>query len=267
MLLADNYIRAVDNNTNYNAVVDEAGDFATDSDRTLSAFPAQALVDRIYFDPFPTRVVKKNESGQPLPAPGMPGYYQTEPRSVRDAGRIEQPPVANFVAVKALSAGAGLVVYNGHSNHWQFARTSEQGWPNWLFYTNDVDLLLNYGKPFIGLSMTCYTSQFVIPAAAGTLDELTFRKPDAGSVAVWGPSGLSVTHGHDLLQRGFMRRLWSNPSMSQPMGELLEAGYTELLLNSSGLEDTLMTFLLLGDPLTKARVTANRGLFLPEIAR
>ncbi len=69
----------------------------------------------------------------------------------------------------------------------------------WISLTND-------GKPFIALAMTCYTSQFPKPADAGTLDELLFRRPDGGAVAVWGPAGLTVVHGHDLLQRGFVQR-------------------------------------------------------------
>ena len=49
---------------------------------------------------------------------------------------------------------------------------------------------------------------------------------------------------------------------------LIEAGNTELLTYGGDCcQDVLMTFLLMGDPLTKARVNANSGLYLPNVAK
>ncbi len=194
--------------------------------------------------------------------------YQTVPREPAEPWRTSDNQAANTAAIRALSAGAGLVVYNGHSNHWQYAYTGENGGsPTWLLLTNDVDSLTNDGKPFIALAMTCYTSQFPKPADAGTLDELLFRRPDGGAVAVWGPAGLTVVHGHDLLQRGFIQELWSKPSNTLRLGELTEAGYTELLTYGPSYLDALQTFLLLGDPLTKSRIVAEPPLYLPMVGR
>ena len=161
------------------------------------------------------------------------------------------------------------MVYNGHSNHWQFALTDASAPVKWLLLTSDVDSLNNKDMYFIGLSMTCYTSQFPKPSAGGTLDERLFLRQDGGAIATWGPTGLTVVHGHDHLQKGFLKRLWSQPPMTQHLGQLTEAGYMDLLTTpgTAANLDSLMTFLLLGDPLTKARVNANAAVYLPLIAR
>jgi hypothetical protein len=118
--------------------------------------------------------------------------------------------------------------------------------------------------------MTCLTSQFHKPATSGTvLDERLLLNPNGGAIAVWGPAGLSVAYGHDFLQRGFFEKLWSSPSGTARLGELIEAGYTKLLTEEACCQDTAKTFLLLGDPLTKARVYPDKiyGIYLPTINR
>ena len=164
-------------------------------------------------------------------------------------------------------------IYNGHSHHWQYARTTED--PSapvqWFLDLSDAAVRLqNNDRYFIGLAMTCYTSQFPKPANAGTLDELLLRNPNAGAVAIFGPAGTTVAHGHDYLQKGFIERLRATDRMSLRLGELVEASFTNLLLNGSPFYfDSLKTFLLLGDPLTRARISAGSktGLFLPLIER
>ena len=266
--LADNYIRTVDAPPYYNVALDSAGDFARFSDQIAALSPSGAQFTRVYFDSAPTRKVKTGPQGQPLPALNAPGMYQTVPRTPAEPWRTSDNLAANTAAIRALSAGAGLAIFNGHSNHWQYAYTGENGGsPSYLLLTIDVESIANTGTPFIALSMTCYTSQFPKPADSGTLDELLFRRPNAGAVAVWGPAGLTVVHGHDLLQRGFMKELWSKPTNTLRLGELTEAGYTELLTYGPSYLDALQTFLLLGDPLTKSRIVAEPPVYLPMVGR
>ncbi len=78
------------------------------------------------------------------------------------------------------------------------------------------------------------------------------------------PPGLSVVSGHELLQDGFLKQLQTAPEGSQRLGSLIEAGYTKVL--ESGPLDTLMTFVLLGDPLTRARIP-TRELYMPALSR
>lgn len=254
VLLADNYIKSV-NGLNQ-AERDSAGDFPVFSDALASQFGLGTKFSRVYYDPAPDRRIKKDKFGHDVPAAGTNGLFETEPRPDVEPWRIAEPTRANAETITAVSAGIGLLVYNGHSNHWQYARTNENGGNSvsWLLDINDVNSLYNTGKPFIGLSMTCFTSQFPKPANTGVIDELLVRKPDGGAVAVFGPAGLTVAHGHDLLQNGFVKKLVSSPPMSQPIGALTEAAFTELLAKGSCCLDALKTFLLLGDPHTIASI-------------
>lgn len=248
IFVADNYIKSLDSGGQ--PVKDLAGDFAKISDGIVALTPAGVRTPRIYYDPYP----------------------QFSDPSGTQNWRITGAVQAHTDVLNQLSAGAGLVTYNGHSHHWQWAITDESANadPNSLLGLYDTDLLTNKNRYFIGLSMTCLTSQFQKPAFSGTvLDERLILNPNGGSVAQWGPAGLSVAYGHDLLQRGFYEALWSAPPLTAKMGALVEAGSVALLTEGACCQDTLKTFLLLGDPLTTVRVypSAIPELYLPLIRK
>ena len=174
--------------------------------------------------------------------------------------------LANSIAY--LSAGAGLVTYTGHSNQWQWAATDRSSPYGRLLGVWDVSDLDNGDRLFITLSMTCYTSQFTIPAPYHfTLDEHLLLQPNGGAVAVWGSSGLSVIRGHDALQAGFYHTLWTSPPLQAKLGMLIQSGYIELVTDHPCCQDIAKTFLLLGDPLTPARVQPLHVKYLPEMHR
>ena len=266
VVLADNYILELDDIQN--AKLDEAGDFGTISESIIDLLPRGTKPTRVYYDPAPNRVVRTNSVGSPTPASGRPGYFVTDARLAVDAWRIADADGAHNNVIAELSKGAGLVVYNGHSNHFQYARTytGPENRVNYLMNTNTANFsITNADKYFIMLAMTCYTASFARPTNVGVLDEILFRRADGGAVAVWGPAGLTVAHGHDKLQTGFMKRLWAGETMNTPLGALLEAGYTELLAVAPVNQDAAMTFLLMGDPLTKARVFVETFNYLPLV--
>lgn len=248
IFVADNYIKSLDSSGQ--PVKDLAGDFAKISDGLVALTPSGVNTPRIYYDPYP----------------------QVADPSGTQTWRISSAVQARTDVLNQLSAGAGLVTYNGHSHHWQWAITDESANadPNSLLGLYDTDLLTNKNRYFIGLSMTCLTSQFQKPAFSGTvLDERLLLNPNGGSIAQWGPAGLSVAYGHDLLQRGFYEALWSAPPLTAKMGALIEAGNVALLTEGACCQDTLKTFLLLGDPLTTVRVypSAIPELYLPLIRK
>lgn len=248
VFVADNYIKSVD--AGGIPVKDLAGDFAKISDGIVTLSPSTIRNQRIYYDPYP-QIADPNRT---------------------QSWRITNALQARDAVVAQLSAGAGLVTYNGHSHHWQWAVTDESPTadPNWLLGLYDTDALTNKNRYFVSLSMTCLTSQFQKPAFSGTvLDERLLLNANGGAVTIWGPAGLSVAYGHDLLQRGFHDALWTAPPLTAKMGALIEAGNTALLTQGGCCQDTLKTFLLLGDPLTTVRVysgTINQ-LYLPLIDR
>ncbi len=265
VFLADNYIKALD--AQQNAQYDYAGDFAALSDTVAGTLPKGMGIKRIYYDPAPGRQIAYAGDGQTM-IPAGNGYYQTVARAAPQSWRVDDVAAANLATIQALSNGAGLVAYNGHSNHFYYAKTEDlrnaPAKDGWLLSTSEVSLLANQNKPFVMLSMTCYTSQFVKPAANGTIDEWLIRAKNAGAIAVWGPTGLSVVSGHELLQAGFLKQLQTGPVGSQRLGNLVAAGYAQVL--ESGSLDTLMTFVLLGDPLTRARIP-TRELYMPVVSR
>ena len=248
VFIADNHIKSLDSNGL--PVKDLAGDFSKIADGLAALTPAGIRNQRIYYDPYP----------------------QFSDPSGTETWRIADAAQAHRAVLAQLSAGAGIISYNGHSHHWQWAITDESpnADPNSLLSLYDTDLLTNKDRYFIGLSMTCLTAQFQKPAFSGTvLDERMLLNPNGGATAIWGPAGLSVAYGHDLLERGFYNALWAAPPLTARMGALIEAGNIELLTQGACCQDTLKTFLLLGDPLMKVRVypAAVPQLYLPIVSR
>ncbi len=248
VFVADNYIKSIDGNGT--PVKDLAGDFAHIADGLAALSPAGVRNQRIYYDPYPQ-----------ISDPARTEYW-----------RFDNAAQARNTLLAQLSGGAGIVSYNGHSHHWQWAITDERpnADPSTLLGLYDTDLLTNKDRYFIGLSMTCLTSQFQKPAFSGTvLDERMLLNPNGGATAIWGPAGLSVAYGHDLLERGFYNALWAAPPLTARIGALVEAGNIELLTQGACCQDTLKTFLLLGDPLMKVRVypTTIPQLYLPIVNR
>jgi hypothetical protein len=172
-------------------------------------------------------------------------------------------------SLQYVNGGAGLVTFTGHSNHWQWARLAPDAEANSskrLLGLWDVLDMTNAATPFIGLSMTCLSSQFSVPAPYHfTLDEHLLLHGNGGAVAVFGPAGLSVAHGHDRLQEGFYAKLWSTPRHQAKLGALTQAAYGAILTSSPCCVDINRTFLLLGDPLTPARVNPLTVLSMPTI--
>lgn len=231
--IADNYLSA-------DGKPDPAGDFAAFADLSVALQPPWMQVARMVYDPSPSHV----------------GVPWREP----DAAAAHQRTLA------LLGGGAGLANYVGHSHHWQWAVTDLAASPPYLLGMYEVDGLGNAGRLPILLEMTCLTSAFQQPAFSGTTIDERFLLAQGGAVAVWGPTGLGLMHGHDALQRGFYRALWQAQPGTARLGALTSAGYLELFGQGSDL-DALRTFVLLGDPLTPARVFPTAHRYLPLALR
>jgi hypothetical protein len=219
---------------------DRAGDFAAFADASAREQPAGADIWQMYYDPHSV------------------GISWREPSADRAYRRT----------LAALSQGAGLVNFIGHGSPFQWASTDLQATPPYLLGLYDVDALTNGARQPIVLEMTCLTSAFQTPAFSGTtIDERLVLKPDGGAIAVWGPTGQGVAHGHDWLQQGFYAALWDAPPSGATVGQLVAAGYLELYTSGSCCDDALATYALLGDPLTTARVVRARQVHVPVAGR
>jgi hypothetical protein len=193
-------------------------------------------------------------------------YY--DPRAPGEAWREPDAVRAYQRTLAALGEGAALVNYIGHGGPYQWGTTDVSASPPYLLGLYDADALTNGARQPIVLEMTCLTSAFQTPAFSGTtIDERLLLKPDGGAIAVWGPTGQGVAHGHDWLQRGFYQALWSAPPLSAKVGQLVAAGELELFASGTCCQDALATFALLGDPLTVARVLPAERVYAPLVGR
>jgi hypothetical protein len=205
---------------------DEAGDFAADSQALASAYIRAPFASRpIYFAP-PTTTVTETQQA-----------IRTD-----------------------WNAGAGLLLYNGHSSvrQWDAAR---------LFHRDDVAGLRNGGRLPVVLEMTCFTGLFH-EASGTTLDESLLRAAAGGAVAVWGATGLGVATGHQQLAQGFLASVFQSQVGS--IGAATLAGKLALAASASSALDLLETFTLLGDPATPLNLTLvpwNDNAYLPIIQR
>jgi hypothetical protein len=246
--LVDDYVRP-------DGEIDNAGNFPGFVEKIIAQLPAGAGVIRNYFGAA-TDLSKLAADVRAFIESLKPWF-------------ITNPDLALQRSIQQMNGGVGLVTFTGHSNHWQWARLAPASDPNSdkrMFGLWDVLALNNRNTPFIALSMTCYTSQFPIPAPYHfTLDEHLFLHKNGGAVAVWGPAGLSVAHGHDKLQLGFYTALWSAPPRQAKLGALTQSGYAEILKTSPCCIDINRTFLLMGDPLTPARIDARPLVQLPVV--
>jgi len=269
-----------DNYQAQNGSTDGSGNFAAFSEASVATQPTTSQFVRAYYDPCLDTV----------PAPGQPPRIPTQATPACDLKAKGRPGIATAEAMRTTivndiynaNVGSGIVVYNGHGNAFITADES-------IFTQTMVLKLTNAVALPIVLQMTCLTGQFTNPAISNrldtklteeqhvyltgnSLDEMLLLKKDGGAIAVWGATGLGVAHGHDLLQRGFFNALWrpatAVPAMTTPVGALTLAGYQELALYGGCCQDTIQTFALLGDPLTRARLQVPPfGTFLPVIRR
>lgn len=235
LFVADNYRQA-------DGSVDGAGDFAAYSEQSIALQPAGMDIQRLYYDPLATA--------------SDPAWY--EPAAAQAHART----------LAELEAGAGLVVYTGHGHQWQWAVTDVALPDGYLLGLYDPDQLQNSPRLPIVIELTCLTAAFQLPAYGGmVLDERMLMSPRGGAVALWGPTGLSIVNGHDALQRGFQQALWAEPRMQHPLGALTLAGDLELYSHAGCCQDALATFLLLGDPLTNARIGPVARMYVPWVQR
>jgi hypothetical protein len=252
--VADDYIKpdgTIDQAGNFPELVEQLIEFSH-STKTELQKPAELAIEftRHYFQSdvdFSQLPVQKQE------------FFQ------RIAPWIESnPEKALQRSIAYLRDGAALVTYTGHSNHWQWAVTDSTVQDGRLFGLWDVLQLNNKDRLFIALSMTCYTSQFSKPAPSHfTLDEHLLLHGGGGAAAVWGPAGLSVAHGHDLLQRGFYHALLQSLPGQAKLGALVQAGNLWLMSNDACCNDIPKTFLILGDPLTPLLLRPSLSIYLP----
>jgi uncharacterized repeat protein (TIGR01451 family) len=142
--------------------------------------------------------------------------------------------------------GAGFIHYTGHGGAANFS-------PRNLLRAADVPTLNNPTRPPVTVALSCLVGRFEAPGM-NSLGELLMRKAGGGSVAVWGPSGLSRNDPAAALGEAFYRTV-----LEEGSGTLgLAIHQARRSLDSDVFtKDTLAIYNLLGDP--ALRIANNAG--------
>lgn len=236
-------------------VMDKAGNFEQVSNTLRAANPAvtsdTAMADywapRIYYAPFPDQPVATQTGAWRISDPlALPNKLETE-----------------------VNKGISVLVYNGHANHFHMGSVeNKQSSREYVLQFQDPEsIFTNKQQLFMLLAMTCEAAQFIKPTNSGRVaNEAYILDPDGSAVAVWGPTGQSDAHSHDMLQEGFFARLFSENNKSIRIGELTDAGYIAVSVAASQTY-VLRTFVFFGDPLTRLKPQFNRDVLLPIVTR
>jgi uncharacterized repeat protein (TIGR01451 family) len=143
-------------------------------------------------------------------------------------------------------SGAGFIHYTGHGG---LNNLSSQG----LLKGTDVASMNNPTRPPITVALSCLVGRFEAPGI-NSLGELLMRKTDGGSVAVWGPSGLSRNAPAVELGEAFYRAVMQESSGA--LGLAILQAYNGLQVDIFS-RDTVAIYNLLGDP--ALRIASNTG--------
>lgn len=208
---------------------DPAGDFAAGTEESIAAQPGWVRIVRNYYDPYK-------------------GFTTLNPNDAFNR------------TFNLFNNGAGIINYTGHGSVVQMA-VLESNLTNVKTYhlsIYDVPNLKNQHQLPLLLQFTCLTSAFQTPIQyyGTTIDERLLLSPN-GPPAIWGPTSLAVGFSHEALMRGFYKTLWAQPNFNSAIGTSVHGGYLELFASSGGtinLDNLLRTYLVMGDPLTRAYV-------------
>jgi hypothetical protein len=177
-------------------------------------------------------------------------YYKITHNTVADA---------RAAILAAINQGRLIVNYTGHAGVQYWA--SEQ-----FLHVNSLPSLTNLGKYPFFLPMTCQEGYFIHPTAAGynypSLAESLVRAADKGAIASFSPAGFGLASGHDFLAQGLYIAVFKN--FITRIGDATNLSKLYLYANSTGYNDLIDTYALLGDPFTGLKTIQNL-FYLPVV--
>jgi len=229
---------------------DSAGDFVAQAEEIIANhIPDDFASLRVYTNDY-KNVIPSNCGTSPYP--GGPSC-----------------PNVNLAITNVLNGtGAQFASYIGHGAVQRWA--GEQIWlyhlddpanPNDRYYS-DFDNLENQGMLPVVLSMTCLDGYWFHPSLQPSLAEVFLWTPNAGAVAIFSPTGLGVSTGHDVMQRGFFDAVYQSGVWE--LGSATLAGKIALY-NFSSYTELMHTYNTYGD--SALRLHSPYGLALsPEEA-
>lgn len=167
--------------------------------------------------------------------------------------QITHPDIESTRAAVLNAFNEGNLIFNyiGHSSQIQYGNDR-------FFRTDNLPLLNNNDKPSINIIMSCLEGYYIDPRSPGTtnyvdsLGEQFVRYANGGAVASWSSAGMSVASGHDQMNRGFFRAVFTDQVVT--LGEAIHKGLFRLW-QYGHYQDLLYTYHLFGDPALRIQRT------------
>ncbi len=171
----------------------------------------------------------------------LPGTYTADRVYANDYACLpgfSPCPQVNYAITSTMNlTGALFVSYVGHA--------SLDRWGDESFLINaNVATLKNLDRLPIILSMTCLDGYWLYPGASGLMETM-LRAANGGSVASFSPTGLGVSTGHDVLERGLLKAVFQQGAAR--LGWAALAGKVALYASGQNY-DLIKTFTVFGDP-------------------
>ncbi|MFZ9857364.1 MAG: C25 family cysteine peptidase [Roseiflexaceae bacterium] len=183
-------------------------------------------------------------------------FYDPTRVSSYTGTRIRSATTLRKNFLNAMNAGAALVSYVGHANHFQWASTDFMSSTPYLMNIWDVDGLKNGVMTPIMVSMACLSSAFQRESTVGqTIDERLVFKSTGGAIATWGSAGMEVASGHNQMFYNFYRVLREGNQPIRTLGAATFIGSVYLAASSTCCANVISAYTLIGDPLIRPRIT------------
>jgi hypothetical protein len=150
---------------------------------------------------------------------------------------------ARALLMAALDGGASVFNYVGHGSPDSMAYEG-------LFKTSDVSAIEGGSRLAVVSAMTCFTGNYAYPGY-DSLGEALLLEPDAGAVAVWSPSGLSLNAQAAALDEKFFEGLFVDGAGT--VGDAVLAALAEFGGRYPDAGYIINIYNVLGDPALRLR--------------
>ena len=188
----------------------------------------------------------------------LPHYY-TANKVYLLAGQPD-PPNPTQSIINYINNGSLLVSYAGHGNRDFWAQEK-------IFGNSDIPTLNNANKFPVVIIANCLNGFFV--GSKDSMAEEFMKTSNKGAVAVWAPTGLGYSSGHEILMGEFYDLIFQQDKYS--LGEVTTLAKIATYNQTGGLYKLTETFVLFGDPAIQlggpAQETGSESVFLPIVIK
>jgi len=182
----------------------------------------------------------------------LPGDFSENRVYTRRYAELNQ---ATSDILASIDAGMLLTNFMGHGDvtRWGAEPVGEGG--EFIMAPGDLKQLSNLNRPTFVVALNCLNGYFAQSFNYSLAEEFVMAK-DAGAIACYAPSGLSLQWEHENFGRNLFSRLFTEQT------NIIGAAATEAKIDTffqGGTEKILTVFNLIGDPATRLAIFRDPG--------